>query len=111
MGSPTSEGRFKVIIIGGSVTGLTLAHSLHKIGVDYIVLEKRDQVAPQEGAPTGILPNGARILDQLGLYDAIEKSTAPLGVSQIYYPDGFHFTSSYPRKMHEWSVLYQKIQL
>ncbi|KAH7028242.1 FAD binding domain-containing protein [Macrophomina phaseolina] len=101
MGSQTSEGHFKVIIIGGSVTGLTLAHSLHKIGIDYTVLEKRKQIAPQEGASIGILPNGARILDQLGLYDAIEKTTAPLGVSQIYFPDGFHFTSSYPKKMHD----------
>lgn len=90
---------FKVIIVGGSVTGLTLAHSLDSIGVDYVVLEKRDEVAPQEGASIGILPNGARVLEQLGLYDAIEKTTAPLGVSHIHFPDGFHFPSPYPKKM------------
>lgn len=95
MASPS----FKVVIVGGSVTGLTLAHSLDKIGVEYIILEKRDEVAPQEGASIGILPNGARILDQLGLYKAVERSTAPLGTSHIYFPDGFHFPSPYPRKM------------
>lgn len=95
------KDKFRVVIVGGSIAGLTLAHSLHKIGVDYIVLEKRKEVAPQEGASIGILPNGARILDQLGIYDDIEPITEPLGVTHINYPDGFHFVSHYPKKMHE----------
>lgn len=94
-----SQERFKVIIVGGSVTGLTLAHSLHKIGVDYTILEKRAKIAPQEGASIGILPNGARVLDQLGFYDAVEEATAPLGTTHIHFPDDFHFSSPYPKKM------------
>ncbi|KIL84122.1 hypothetical protein FAVG1_12699 [Fusarium avenaceum] len=96
-----SQERFRVIIVGGSVTGLTLAHSLHRIGVDYTILEKRAEVAPQEGASIGILPNGARVLDQLGLYNAIEQVTVPLRASHIHFPDGFHFISHYPRKIFE----------
>ncbi|KAM4067154.1 FAD binding domain-containing protein [Hirsutella rhossiliensis] len=96
-----SQERFKVIIVGGSVTGLTLAHSLHKIGVDYTILEKRSTIAPQEGASIGILPNGARVLDQLGLYGAIERATAPLGATNIRFQDGFHFSSPYPKKILE----------
>lgn len=92
---------FKVVIVGGSVTGLTLAHSLHKIGVDYTILEKRSSIAPQEGASIGILANGARVLDQLGLYGAIEQATEPLGVTHIHFQDGFHFSSPYPRKVLE----------
>ncbi|OLN95509.1 2-heptyl-3-hydroxy-4(1H)-quinolone synthase 2 [Colletotrichum chlorophyti] len=94
-----SEPRFKVIIVGGSVTGLTLAHSLHKIGVDFTILEKRASIAPQEGASVGILPNGARVLDQLGLYGAVEQATAPLGATNIHFPDDFHFCSFYPKSM------------
>nr|K2QVI4.2 RecName: Full=FAD-dependent monooxygenase dpmpE; AltName: Full=Diterpenoid pyrone biosynthesis cluster protein E; Flags: Precursor [Macrophomina phaseolina MS6] len=101
MESSSSKGGFKVLIIGGSVTGLTLAHSLDKMGVDYRLLEKRKEIAPQEGASIGILPNGARILDQLGLYNAIEQSAIALGTSDVYFPDGFHFTSSYPKRMHD----------
>ncbi|GKT46893.1 FAD-dependent monooxygenase ctvC [Colletotrichum spaethianum] len=82
-----SQPPFKVIIVGGSITGLTLAHSLHKIGVDFIVLEKRGSVTPQEGASVGILPNGARVLEQLGLYAVIEQVTAPLGATHIHFPD------------------------
>ncbi|POR36054.1 FAD binding domain-containing protein [Tolypocladium paradoxum] len=98
------QERFKVIIIGGSVTGLTLAHSLHQIGADYTILEKRPKIAPQEGASIGILPNGARVLDQLGLYDAIEQATAPLGATRIHFPDDFQFSSPYPKKMLEKCV-------
>ncbi|PFH58953.1 hypothetical protein XA68_13019 [Ophiocordyceps unilateralis] len=96
-----SQNRFKVIIVGGSITGLTLAHSLHQIGVDYIILEKRPRVVLQEGASIGILPNGARILDQLGLYSSIEQTTGSLGASDIYFPDGFHFSSPYPTRVLE----------
>lgn len=96
-----SQKPFRVIIVGGSVTGLTLAHSLHRIGVDYIILEKRAKVVVQEGASIGILPNGARVLDQLGLYNTIEQSAAPPESSHIHFPDGFHFISSYPKRMFE----------
>ncbi|KAF4447568.1 FAD binding domain-containing protein [Fusarium austroafricanum] len=96
-----SQEQFKVIIVGGSITGLTLAHSLDRIGVDYTILEKRANIAVQEGASIGILPNGARVLDQLGLYNVIEQSTSPIRASHIHFPDGFHFTSSYPRRILE----------
>lgn len=96
-----AQSGFQVVIIGGSVSGLTLALSLEKIGIDYIILEKRPEIAPQEGASVGILPNGARILEQLGVYDTIEEDTAALGVSHIHYPDGFHYASPYPARMQD----------
>ncbi|RDA88612.1 hypothetical protein CP532_5879 [Ophiocordyceps camponoti-leonardi (nom. inval.)] len=93
-----SREQFKVIIVGGSVTGLTLAHCLHRIGVDYTILEKRAEIVLQEGASIGIMPNGARILDQLGLYTFVEKAAASLGTSDLCFPDGFTFRSFYPRR-------------
>ncbi|RDA95877.1 hypothetical protein CP533_5188 [Ophiocordyceps camponoti-saundersi (nom. inval.)] len=97
----TSRERLKVIIVGGSITGLTLAHCLHRIGVDYTLLEKRSKIVLQEGASIAIMPNGARILHQLGLYTPIEESAAPLGISDLSFPDGFTFQSPYPVKVHE----------
>ncbi|KAF7503254.1 hypothetical protein GJ744_004045 [Endocarpon pusillum] len=67
----------KVIIVGGSVAGLTLAHCLYRAGIDYVVLEAREDIAPQLGASIGIFSNGARILDQLGIYGEIERCTDP----------------------------------
>ena len=61
----------RVLIAGGSIAGLVLANALEQIGIDYVVLEKWHEIAPDAGASIGIFPNGARILDQLGCYDAI----------------------------------------
>lgn len=62
----------KVIISGGGVTGLTLALMLEKVGVDYVLLEAHSDILCSN-AGTGIcmLPNGLRILDQLGCYEAL----------------------------------------
>lgn len=92
---------FKVIIVGGSIAGLTLAHCLSRLGIDYVVLEKRNQIAPQEGASVGIMPNGGRILEQLGLYDNVEQAIEPLSVAHLVFPDGFCSDSEYPRKLCE----------
>ncbi|KAL4971621.1 FAD/NAD(P)-binding domain-containing protein [Aspergillus desertorum] len=92
---------FRVIIVGGSVAGLTLAHCLERAGIDYVILEKASEIAPQVGASIGVLPNGARILDQLGIYGDIEKQIEPLETATISYPDGFRFSSSYPQIIHE----------
>jgi hypothetical protein len=64
---------FKAIIIGGSISGLTLAHTFTYAGIDYILLEARDTISPQLGASIVIMPNGARILDQLGVYEEMRE--------------------------------------
>ncbi|GAQ05406.1 hypothetical protein ALT_2727 [Aspergillus lentulus] len=92
---------FKIIIVGGSIAGLTLAHCLHKANIACIVLEKRPDIAPQEGASVAILPNGARILEQLGLYDAVEKLVKPKDALNMHFPDGFQFSDPYPKTMNE----------
>lgn len=70
---------FRVIIAGGSVSGLTLANALEKFNIDYILLEAYPSIAPQVGASIGILPNGFRILDQLGCYEPVRD------ISNEYY--------------------------
>ncbi|KAL8722761.1 MAG: hypothetical protein Q9225_000822 [Loekoesia sp. 1 TL-2023] len=90
------KGTFRVIIVGGSIAGLVLAHCLEKAGIDYVVLEQHHEIAPQIGASVGIMPNGARILDQLSLLDAVEREIEPLVMNHICYPDGFDFSSAFP---------------
>ncbi|KAL4944973.1 hypothetical protein BDV06DRAFT_232152 [Aspergillus oleicola] len=97
MESPPPITKFKVIIVGGSIAGLTLAHCLSKLNVAYVVLEKRHEISPQEGASIGILPNGGQILDQLGLFDEIERNVEPLTTAHISYPDGFRHTNHSPK--------------
>lgn len=87
---------FKVLIVGGSIAGLTLAHYLNRLGLEYEVLEQGDDISPQVGASVGILPNGGAILDQLGLFEAVEKAIEPLKFARIRFPAGFFFESQYP---------------
>lgn len=83
-----ANSTFRVIIGGGGLSGLTLANALERAGVDYILLEGRDTIAPQVGASIGIFPNAGRILDQLGCFDAIEKVITPLGTYNNRYSNG-----------------------
>ncbi|KAK2736194.1 hypothetical protein FQN57_000868 [Myotisia sp. PD_48] len=92
---------FKVVIVGGSIAGLTLAHGLEKLGIDYVVLEKRSDIAPQEGASIGIMPNGGRILEQLGIFNAVEASIEPLDSAHVAWPDGYSFSTRAPDILNE----------
>lgn len=78
-----AKGDFRVVIGGGSITGLALANMLQLYDIDYVVLEGYSNIAPQVGASIGMLPHGNRILDQLGLYQKILELCPPL--------DSFHF--------------------
>ncbi|KAH8816061.1 hypothetical protein F5884DRAFT_872553 [Xylogone sp. PMI_703] len=69
---------FKVVIVGGSVAGLTLAHAFDRANIDYVLLEGEDVIAPEKGAAIFLAQNGARILDQLGVYDHIEPKLETL---------------------------------
>ncbi|TDZ19491.1 FAD-dependent monooxygenase andE [Colletotrichum orbiculare MAFF 240422] len=80
---------FKVIIAGGSVAGLTLANALEQFDIDYVLLEAYPTIAPQVGASIGMLPNGFRILDQLGCYEPVRNISDGFYLkSTVYGPDG-----------------------
>lgn len=100
-----AKEEFTVIIVGASIAGLTLAHCLQRANIKHIVLEKACDPAPQLGASIGILPNGARIIDQLGLFDEILGHTEPLGTANIHFPDGYLWTSTYPTLITERRVI------
>ncbi|PNY26271.1 Monooxygenase FAD-binding protein, partial [Tolypocladium capitatum] len=59
-------------IVGGGVAGLALAKMLEMLGVSYTLYESYHEIAPRAGASLGLMPNGLRILDQLGLSDQVE---------------------------------------
>ncbi|KAL2844065.1 hypothetical protein BJY01DRAFT_264077 [Aspergillus pseudoustus] len=92
----STASSFRVIIVGGSIAGLTLSLCLNAAGIENIVLEKHAEIGSQVGASIGVLPNGGRILDQLGVFPKIEKLIEPLTSAHIAYPDGFTLRSDYP---------------
>ncbi|KAL4781266.1 hypothetical protein BJX76DRAFT_363710 [Aspergillus varians] len=79
---------FKIVIVGGSITGLTLAAILERYGIDYTLLEKHDDVAPSIGASFGLLAHASRVLDQLGCLDELLPFGASVQNMEMYGPDG-----------------------
>ncbi|KAL1617791.1 hypothetical protein SLS54_007570 [Diplodia seriata] len=73
----SSESEVCVAIIGGGVAGLTLANILEQSSISYILWESQDQIAPPAGASIGLMPNGLRILDQIGVIDDVEEYKIP----------------------------------
>ena len=66
----------RVAIIGGGIGGLTAAIALKKIaGIQATVFEQSDK-HDEVGAGVTIAPNGARILDQLGVLEPMKRSGA-----------------------------------
>lgn len=78
---------FKVVIVGGSIAGLSLALMLERNGIDFVILEAYGSIAPQVGASFAVLPSGLRILDQLGCYESVLKKAE-------YPVDTLHFRDS-----------------
>jgi salicylate hydroxylase len=68
MGKP-----LRVAVIGGGIGGLTAALALHRRGVDVTVFEQAPELG-EVGAGVMIQPNGARILERLGLGDELTGS-------------------------------------
>ncbi|KAE8138527.1 hypothetical protein BDV38DRAFT_281836 [Aspergillus pseudotamarii] len=73
----TYKDSVSVAIIGGGIAGMTLANILEQAGISYILWEAYHQVAPPAGASVGLMPNGLRVLDQIGILDEVEHYMVP----------------------------------
>ena len=84
MGTKTD---FRVIIGGGGITGLTLANMLQLYGIDFVLLESNSDLTPKGCGGISLLPQGNRILDQLGLYSRLLALAIP--VDSLHFRDEF----------------------
>ncbi|CAJ2508942.1 Uu.00g139680.m01.CDS01 [Anthostomella pinea] len=64
-----SSASSPVIIVGGGPVGLFTAHVLAAAKIDYILLERHQDIVRHRGALIIIWPPSLRLLDQLGLYE------------------------------------------
>src|SRR5260370_16654597 len=62
-----------VLIAGGGIGGLTLALSLHQIGVPARVFESVPELRPL-GVGINVLPHAVRELIELGLHDKLDAA-------------------------------------
>jgi 2-polyprenyl-6-methoxyphenol hydroxylase-like FAD-dependent oxidoreductase len=98
----------KVIIAGAGVAGLTLALALEKTGIDYVLLEGYPEIVAQAGAGICLLPNGLRILDQLGCYEDLrDQVKGVLDTVSVRDPSGeaLHISNGWSQRMVERYVL------
>lgn len=86
-----------VLIIGGGIAGLTLALSLHQVGVESRIYESAAELRPL-GVGINVLPHAVRELTELGLGDTLAR----LGVATAelaYFAKGGQPIWSEPRGM------------
>jgi 2-polyprenyl-6-methoxyphenol hydroxylase-like FAD-dependent oxidoreductase len=87
----------KIIIVGGGISGLTLANCLQHAGIDFVLLEGRSEIGIHVGAGVGIEPNGDRILDQLGVRGDLEHDMTPYWDMAFWNPLGkLMYETDYP---------------
>src|SRR5690554_1451092 len=85
---------FRVVVVGGGVAGLTASHALQRAGIDHVVLERSEDVAPPVGASTAIYPHGVRILHQIGCLAEAKAACTPCDQLVTRGPDGKVWSSS-----------------
>ena len=76
----------QVLIVGGGIGGLILAAILRRLSISCIVLERSEALTPV-GAGLSLAPNALAVLDQLGLYDAIQREGQALRGMLVHHND------------------------
>ncbi|KAH8670849.1 hypothetical protein BX600DRAFT_231238 [Xylariales sp. PMI_506] len=79
---------FRAIIIGGGPVGLCMAHALGLAGIDYVLCEKRPEIADRFGAGLSVMPQAARILHQFGILKEAEALALPMATTAHVIEDG-----------------------
>ena len=74
----TQPRRHPIVIVGGGITGLTLACSLARLGVQAILIDEDNTVGVKGASSRGICytQKSLEIFQRLGLYDRIAASTS-----------------------------------
>src|SRR5215210_1631605 len=66
-----------VVVVGAGLGGLAAGIAAHRAGHAVTVLERSDELR-ERGAGIGLMPNGVRALDALGLGGAVRERATPM---------------------------------
>lgn len=83
-----ASNNFKVIVVGGGPVGLMAAHALSSAGIDFVVLERRDNVVLEMGANLVLGPNSLRVMHQLGLLPRLQAIGSEFKHQKVFTMDG-----------------------
>ncbi|WP_132980564.1 flavin-dependent oxidoreductase [Pigmentiphaga sp. D-2] len=82
----------EVMIVGGGIGGLTLALSLHKMGIAARVFEAAPDIQAL-GVGVSLLPHSTRVLGELGLNEALAKVAVTTTTTTFFNRFGQHVYS------------------
>lgn len=85
---------FKVIIVGGGPVGLFAAHAFRSADIDFVLLERRENITIDVGACLVLTPATLRVFHQLGLLDQVLSIGCELEKRQTFTLDGHLFDSN-----------------
>jgi 2-polyprenyl-6-methoxyphenol hydroxylase-like FAD-dependent oxidoreductase len=77
----------RAVVVGGGIGGIAAAVALARAGTDVQVHEQAQQLA-EVGAGVSLAPNGLRMLERLGVGEAIRRVGARYASAQLRLPDG-----------------------
>lgn len=96
----------RVAVVGGGIGGLATANALLARGVDVTVYEQAVRLG-EVGAGVQIAPNGLRVLERMGLGEAVRAGGVQFQVgSQYYRKDGSIVAPSVITDSSGWQGLY-----
>jgi 3-(3-hydroxy-phenyl)propionate hydroxylase len=78
--------RHAIVIVGGGITGLTLACSLARLGIEAVLLDEDNTVGVKGASSRGICytQKSLEIFHKLGIYDAIAKKGIQWSVGRTF---------------------------
>ena len=85
---------FKVIIVGGGPVGITAGHALYKAGIDFVILERSENVVLDVGAGLVLSASTLRIMRQLRLYDGPMEIGSEILFSKSFLSNGYEFKNT-----------------
>ncbi|KAF9435167.1 hypothetical protein BGZ76_006772 [Entomortierella beljakovae] len=87
MEHPKASVKLEVIIVGAGIGGLMMALLLEQIGIQYHIFERAAEVKPL-GAALVLSVHNLAALEQLGIYEDLEKISKPFRTVSFYLGDG-----------------------
>ncbi|KAI0814019.1 hypothetical protein GGR55DRAFT_492721 [Xylaria sp. FL0064] len=79
---------FRVIVLGAGPAGLFTAHALAAAGIDFVVLERQREIVRYKGALIVLWPPFVRLMDQLGMYEQLQKYSTRFTTKTNFTHDG-----------------------